>query len=299
MINYVTGLLLLIFAHTCCANLPLWEVSHGDKKLWLGASLGALKKNAYPLPEAFNDAFSRADKLYVERDIHAVNQPDFGLRAMQASMYTDGRTLKTVLAPAVWQDLEQYEQKRDIPMFSLLMFKPAFAGFTLTALESKRLEFSNGVDAHYFYRARRANKPIVALETVDQQIQFLQKINEVDADLLIRTTLEELDNLSATLGQATELWRKGDMEKLDQLKGKKLRAEVPVLYRELVVNRNKAWVAQFNQMLRTPESEFILVDAMHLGGPDNLLQLLKAEGYVVKPYSYKASATKQVSAIAQ
>lgn len=266
------------------ANAALWEVSHGPYKIWLGASLPALKKSNNPMPSEFDDAFRRADELVVERDIAAVNQPDFGVRAMQASIYRDGRNLKSVLTPANWQALEKFSQSRGVPTFSLLLFKPAFAGFTLTTLEAKRLQLGNGVDAHYYYRATKIQKPVSALETVEQQIQFLQKINDMDANVLISNMLDELVDLSSTVDQAALSWRAGNMQKLDQLKGEKMRAQAPGLYRELVVNRSKAWLPKFKTMLDNADVEFVLVDAVHLTGPDNLLQLLKAEGFAVKPY---------------
>lgn len=284
MTRYLIALLFTCATQVGLADSAIWEVSNGTHKLWLGASLGGLKKSAYPLPAEFDDAFRRADKLYVERDIHAVSQPDFGMRAMQTSVYRDGRNLKSVLSPAVWQELEKFAEARGVPMFSLLMFKPAFAGFTLSMLEAKRLELANGVDAHYFNRATNNDKPIVALESVEQQLQFLQAINEIDANVLIKTMLEELSDLSATLDKATHSWRTGDMDSLDQLKGKKMRARAPALYETLVVNRSKSWLPQFNAMLKNPEVEYVLVDAVHLSGPNNLLQLLKAEGYTVKTY---------------
>jgi uncharacterized protein YbaP (TraB family) len=63
-----------------------------------------------------------------------------------------------------------------------------------------------------------------------------------------------------------------------------MRAQAPELYRELVTNRSKAWMPLFKSMLKTAEVEFILVDVVHLSGPNNLLQLLTAEGFTVKPY---------------
>lgn len=285
MSRYLIILLLIFIAPFAVAGSAIWEVSQGVNKLWLGASLGALKKSAYPLPSEFDDAFRRADKLYVERDINAVSQPDFGMRAMQASVYRDGRNLKSVLSPSLWQELEKFAKARGVPMFSLLMFKPAFAGFTLTVLETKRLELANGVDAHYFYRATNNDKPIATLESVEQQLGFLQRINEMDANVLMTSMLEELTDLSATLDKATRSWRAGDMQQLDQLKGNKMRTRAPALYQALVVNRSKAWLPQFKTMLKSPEIEYVLVDAVHLAGPNNLLQMLKAEGYSVKPYA--------------
>lgn len=284
MLRYLLAIVLLCSVVSSRADTALWEVSKGPYKIWLGASLSGLKASAYPLPAEFDDAFRRADKLILERDINAVNQPDFGVRAMQASLYRDGRTLKSVLSSKNWQALEQFSQARGVPVFSLLLFKPAFVGFTLTALEGKNLDLSNGVDAHYFYRAEKNKKPIATLETVDQQLVFLQHLNEVDANLMMKIMLTELTELSASLDQATTQWRAGNMTKLDQLKGQAMRTQVPELYRELVTKRSKAWLPSLRKMLTTAEVELVLVDAIHFGGPNNLLELLAAEGFTIKPY---------------
>lgn len=283
MIRVIVAFCLVFISQFACAA-ALWEVSHGEQKFWLGASLSGLKKAAYPLPPEFDDAFRRADTLYVERDINAVSAPDFAARAMQASVYRDGRNLKSVLSADNWRALETHAQSRGVPTFSLLMFKPAFAGFTLMAVETRRLDLGNGVDAHYFFRAKENQKPVVALETVEQQIQLLYKINEADPNILIKTLIDELTNLPDSLDTATRAWKAGDLDKLDDLRGKKMRAQTPALYQELVVDRSKAWLPQFKTLLTTAEVELVLVDAVHFSGPDNLLQLLTAQGYRVTPY---------------
>lgn len=56
------------------------------------------------------------------------------------------------------------------------------------------------------------------------------------------------------------------------------------LYQTILVERNKAWLAEIERFLTTPETEMVLVGALHLTGPDGLPALLKAKGFSVKRF---------------
>jgi uncharacterized protein YbaP (TraB family) len=54
------------------------------------------------------------------------------------------------------------------------------------------------------------------------------------------------------------------------------------------VSRNKAWVKKLIELsLSQPGNYFVLVGSGHYFGPDNVLDLLEAEGFSVKPYDEK------------
>ena len=50
----------------------------------------------------------------------------------------------------------------------------------------------------------------------------------------------------------------------------------------LLTQRNKNWVKQLNVIMKS-ESVFVAVGAGHLVGKDGLINLLKKEGYILKP----------------
>lgn len=53
-------------------------------------------------------------------------------------------------------------------------------------------------------------------------------------------------------------------------------------YKNLLLNRNLAWVPQIKEQSKK-ESTFYAVGAAHLGGPDGVIALLRKEGYTVTP----------------
>lgn len=267
------------------AQTSLWEISNGRHQVMIGGSVQFLSVDDYPLPVQFDVAFNIADKVHFQTDLGAITKPGFGLRAMQRMTFRNGRTLRSVLSPPVWQSLRTFSSERDLPSTSLIMFQPSFAVMTLSVLEMRRLGLGRGPDGYYYRRAQRTGKPVGYLETVDQQLVFLNRLNKLDADTLVSTTLNELSTMEAQSGYVVRAWRQGDMAALDRLIGAKIRAESPELYRSLVTERNQQWLEQIIAMLEQPELDYVLVDAMHLSGPGNLLELLEERGLQVRRLS--------------
>jgi uncharacterized protein YbaP (TraB family) len=277
--------LLLLLAVPALAQTSLWEVSNGKHQVLIGGTVHLLGKDDYPLPQAFEQAYQIADRVYFESDIGAANKPEFSLRVMQTMMYRDGQNLRSELSPEVWQKLQAFTAERNIPPATLMMFKPAFTALTLTVLEAKRLGLGQGVDGYFYRWATRSGKPVAFLETLEQQLGFLDSLNQIDPDALISGTLVELETMPEIFRQAVAAWRKGDMAQIDRLMGAKMREQTPDIYEALLVERNKAWLMKIEAMLQTPELEYVLVGALHLAGPDSLLSMLRQRGYSVSAYS--------------
>ncbi len=282
-------LLLLLNAAPAIAATSLWDVSKGGNHFYLGASLNVLQQKHYPLPKEFEDAFKRADKLYVERDIDAISAPEFGTRVMQEMMYSDGRNLKTELTPENYANLDKFAGSLDVPTFGLAMFKPAFTLVTLSAAASARAGFVYGVDTHFYYQAKEAKKPVGTLETLDQQIVLLQTLNTENPNQLIKSTLTELGNLAATISKAEPLWRSGKLNGLEPLFNGKMRSVTPNMYQALVVKRHQAWLPTLAKLAATPSVELVLLDVIHFTGPDSLINQLKKNGYTLTPYVIQRS----------
>ena len=89
-----------------------------------------------------------------------------------------------------------------------------------------------------------------------------------------------ISHFEAELTKIIAAWRSGDTDTMaalamaftDTPEGK-------LFYDALLVQRNKNWLPQLEQMLATPEVELVLVGALHLAGEANVLQLLREQGY--------------------
>jgi uncharacterized protein YbaP (TraB family) len=60
-----------------------------------------------------------------------------------------------------------------------------------------------------------------------------------------------------------------------------LKTKLPKLYKRLVTDRNSKWLPLIDAYMNTPQTEFILVGAGHLVGPEGIIALLKKKGYMI------------------
>lgn len=278
-------LLLILYSSQGFSETSLWRVSKGTHTLFIGGTVHVLRKSDYPLPVAFDNAFSQSSKLVFETDIAATEDPAFGQQMMQRLMYADGRSLKDGLTPTVYRQLEAFCNERGVPIVMFQQMRPPAAVVTLMMLELQRLGISGaGVDSHYFQRARAELKTIGELETATEQLDFLAKLGEGREDDFVRYSLKDMHELETVMRELTEAWRQGDQMTMARLSLDDMRKEFPSIYQQLLVSRNKRWLPRIEAMLNDPGTELVLVGALHLVGDDGVLQMLRKRGYLIEQW---------------
>lgn len=153
----------------------------------------------------------------------------------------------------------------------------------LVNVELQRLGMAeSGVDQFYSDKAVGDKKRLVALETPEEQLEFITKMGAGIEDEVILHSIEELGELADLMDQTKAAWRQGDLKELEKVALDSWREDFPELYKELVVDRNNNWLPQIKKMLQSAESEFVLVGALHLSGDQGVLEQLRKAGYTVK-----------------
>jgi uncharacterized protein YbaP (TraB family) len=142
---------------------------------------------------------------------------------------------------------------------------------------------AEGVDQYFTSRAIQDNKPIGALETIEQQIEFLSSMGEGDEDQLVLQTMDELEDFGEEFSILKKAWRQGDTQKLEEVGLEGFR-EFPRVYQSLLVERNRAWLPKIEALLSDQTVEYVLVGVLHLVGDESLLAMLEARGYQVERY---------------
>ena len=162
---------------TAQAGSPVWKVSQGDRHLYLGGTIHILGESDYPLPKAFDLAYGKSDTLVFETDIQKSRDPKFTETFMEKMVYSDNRTLKKLLTPAIFRALTIFAANRDIPVDALNRFKPGLVIVSLTLLEVERLGVGGiGVDEFFFSKAVKDGKKIHHLESLEEQISFFENM---------------------------------------------------------------------------------------------------------------------------
>ena len=274
-------LLLLIFLiPTTYASAPVWQVTSGPNKFFLGGTIHLLRASDYPLPPAFAQAYQQSDTLVFETDIGKSQSDEFRQQMMQAVKLPKGSSLKDYLKPKTLTSLNQYLRDNSLNIEQFAGLKPSMVSMTLTLIELRKLGAGEtGVDAYYFSQAMTDHKPILALESIQQQIDFIASMGEGQEDLMIQQTLEDNRTMLSLFNEMVGSWRSGNEDQLKTLFIDPMKQKFAPIYRDLLVNRNNNWLPQLQQMLKTPETELVLVGSAHLAGPEGLLHLLRQAGY--------------------
>jgi uncharacterized protein YbaP (TraB family) len=281
-IGRVVFILCVFLANTVQADAPVWKVSKGNFHIYIGGTIHILEEQDYPLPAEFEQAYELAEKLVFEVDIAQVNTLEFQQKLLQKALYRDGSTLASHLQPATFNQLQEFMIQRGIPLENLLSFK---VGMLLTILTVNELQRNGiqgmGVDQYFNLKAREDKKPIAALETIEQQIEFLTSLGEGEEDQIVLQTIEELEHFGEEFSTLKSAWRSGDMPALIEV-GLQDFLAFPRAYESMLVNRNRAWIPGIEAMLEDEQVEYVLLGVLHLVGNDSVLAMLKARGYHVE-----------------
>ena len=162
-------------------------------------------------------------------------------------------------------------------------YKPGLAMSFLTIFELQRLGMAGvGVDKYYSDKAASENKKTEGLESIDQQLSFLEAIGEAEPDALLQHTINEMNKLEKVLVDIKRDWRRGVFATTLDKFMQEMKVQTPDLYVKLLKDRNKAWVPQVEALMATPETEFVMVGVAHLAGDDSLLDMLESLGYTIE-----------------
>ncbi|MCW8092536.1 TraB/GumN family protein [Alteromonas sp. ASW11-130] len=260
----------------------VWKVSNNSHSLYIGGTIHILSPQDYPLPPSYKFAYKESDKLIFETDIAALTTPEFSQLSMQKLTYQDGRTLQSTLQPETFAALKSHLESRGVPIANMQKLKPSLVGVTISMLELQRLGLtSQGVDSYYYTIAMGDGKLMDWFETPEEQLDFIANMGEGDDDAFVRYSIEDVKKIPSMLEQLRGDWRAGDVEALNKYHLLEFKESYPDIYHTLLTERNAEWMPDIEEMLTTPEVEFVLVGTLHLPGETGLLKLLEAKGYTV------------------
>lgn len=161
-------------------------------------------------------------------------------------------------------------------------------GTTLTALAAVQAGYDaqQGIDLWLLKRARTQNKPVIELETADEQLASLDGLPREQQEQMVRqaVALAGDGSLAGFVGEMIDAWRKGDPERLYKLSHKGLESEAQAerLLSALVSERNGKMANRIADAVAQKGGVFVVVGALHLAGADSVLERLKAKGFAVR-----------------
>lgn len=277
-------LLTLLCAVTSHADHPvsMWEVDGGNNRVFLLGSVHLLRAADHPIPPVIYGAYEEAETLIMEMDMDDVDMIEAQALITELGLIQDGSTLRELMGAGAWSEAEELATRANIPLAMLASSKPWLAAITVEQLMLTRIGFdpSYGIESHMADRAAGDEKEILGLETVRQQLEFLDNMSLDSQRSLLLQSLEESIDLEAIMDELVDAWRHGDLEFLEHNMLKQIR-EHQELYDTIVVERNHDWVLQIEELLGTRDDYLVIVGALHLIGDQGLPALLSGRGHDV------------------
>ncbi len=260
----------------------LWKVQGQTNTLYLMGSIHVLKQENYPLPAPLENAFSNAQVAVFETDIGQMSSPDIAFQLMSKAQLPEGQTLQDQLTPATYALLTNHAADAGMPLIMLQSFQPGFAAMLIEVSEMQKigLDPEYGLDEYFFKRAKKEGKDIVPLETLDFQIGLVTGFSKEEGELIMKTTLEEIDQTKKELNEMLAAWQTGDADKLAKLLNE-VQSKAPTIFKRLVTDRNQTWAPKLEELMRSGRNVVVIVGAGHLVGPEGVVELLKKKGLKV------------------
>jgi len=279
ILSVMMGLFICTWA---LAESSVWKAQKDKSVIYLGATCHILRETDYPLPPEFDKAYKASEIVVFEADIGKLQDPSTQQKLLAQAMYADRSTIDKHLSAQAYGELRAYCKYNNIPLQAFEEFKPSILIVMLTTMELMKLGVTQqGVDSFFYGLANKDQKIVEGLETVEEQINYVVSMADGNEDDFVTYSINDMKTIKQQFETLANAWRKGDAEKLNELMVTELETKLPRLYRKLVTDRNSKWLPLIDAYLNTPQTEFILVGAGHLVGPEGLIAVLKKKGYTV------------------
>jgi len=282
--HVIVSAVFLIWAVPCFATKHFfWQVSSPVTTVYLLGSIHMAKPEFYPLDPVIEKSFADADYLVLEVRMDPMSMYTMGKGIRDQGMYSGSQTVFDHIDKQTADMFRNYLKHKNLPLSLFSKYKPGMIMMQLAALEIQKMGFSpqHGIDMYFMRKANGMKRPVLGLETAQQQIAFLAELPGDSA--LLRYSILSLKDLPQKMGEIVQAWKTGDTKAMHALftdtvaEYKKLKPVMKIL----IDDRNVKMAEKIGAYLKSDKVYFIVVGAGHLTGPLGLPSLLKKAGFTV------------------
>jgi uncharacterized protein YbaP (TraB family) len=263
--------------------VTLWRVAGETNFVYLLGSIHMLRRQDHPLPSVIDRVYDDAEVVVMELDMDDLDPAYTQAAFNQAGVMTEGQSLRELMGEDLFSRAEQAAAAIDIPLELLAQSEPWLAAMTVELMVLYRIGFDPllGVEMTLSNRARADGKPIEGLETVDEQLGFLDGLPiEAQREMLLQTLLQGA-TLRESVDELVAAWRHGDTAALEAGLLDSM-SEQEALMDALVTDRNRRWAETIAGWLDDDRDYLVVVGALHLVGDEGVPALLEAAGFGIQ-----------------
>ncbi len=281
----------LLFFHQCKSqvkpdteynkddNSLLWEVSgrNTTRSSYLFGTFHLMCSDDISLSVNALQAIKKVDEIYFEIDLDDLSNT---LAALQFMTMKNDTILSDLYSPLEYKRIESYfKDSLGMPMAIMKKIKPLLLQ---ALLYPKMLACkTSGVEEAVMKVAKVYKKEIKGLETLAFQSSVFDGIPYRQQAKELLKGVDSLGEIKKEFDSLIKIYKTQKMADIERtISSTEFGTAVNKL--QLLDNRNKNWVRLLKPVLEN-NSLFIAVGAGHLAGTKGLINLLKQEGYILKP----------------
>ncbi len=191
--------------------------------------------------------------------------------------------LDTRIKPSLREDLDRIIDSANIPERALNRMETWAAALSLASAQTKSLGLSSsgGVEKKLTAQFEKAGKPIEALETIELQLGYFDKLPEQQQRQMLTSVVEDSSDAQQAFEKLFNAWMTGNIEDIVTLSDGGILND-PKTREYLLVARNLNWAEQLDKRLQKPGISLVAVGAAHLVGPDAVQATLAERGYKIE-----------------
>lgn len=249
----------------------LWEVIGDRGSSYLFGTIHAGVSPDEGLPKLVLDKLRHSRTFVMEADLRAIDARELE----QLSTLPEGQTLSEMVDESTWKAVTETVR----PPFSAAQLDRSRPWFAQVAVLQSLYPTPVSLDTQLLAEAEAAGKALEFLEDWRFQLRMLDEVSEAD-DLaaLVDPDSRSRKMLDALIGA----YRAGDFEAVTEAAlDPALVAAEPDKYRKMFDDRNRDWVQKLKQPLAQGRV-FVAVGVGHFCGEAGLVELLRAEGFIVR-----------------
>ena len=263
------------------------ERAQGGGVLYLLGSIHFGIESATQFPAEIEAAYARSDELVVEVDVSAAAASEAGAGLDERGLLEPPAKLADVLSPPTLERLERTLDARGLPFSLVEGRKPWYVTNFLVVmqLQDAGYDAAHGVDRQFIDRS--SGKPIVALETLAEQWDLLDRLPLRTQEIMLRDALNQSAHFDRATDQLIEAWRYGDERALQELIFRPVAkdAEFELFYDSIFFRRNEAMARRLAELARDGKTRFAVLGAGHMLGSRGIPSLLCDRGFEVRRVS--------------
>jgi uncharacterized protein len=263
------------------AKPALWQLSDADTTIYLFGTIHALPKDLKWQSLAFDNAVSKAQELVLE-------VADIDDQAKSAATF-----MKLGMSPGLPPMMDRIPAEKrasakvmmtksgiPVPFFDQLETWAAGLGMAAGMFKDLNVSPEDGVERRLMILFKTAKKPVLGLETMEQQLGFFDTLPEAVQRTFLIGMLDESADPKAEFDKMLKSWTSGDEKGIALSFDDELKMS-PELVDVLLRNRNANWTSWIADRMARPGVVMIAVGAGHLAGEESVQTMLAKRGLKV------------------